>query len=45
MPSSVNKGLEEPVLHLPGLTDKVLSQKGFRHKHGAALISGRASAC
>lgn len=45
VPSSVNKGLEEPGLHLLGLVDKVLSQKGFRHKHGAVLISGRVSAC
>lgn len=38
MPSSVNKGLEEPGLQLPGLTDKVLFQKGFRHKHGLPLF-------
>lgn len=34
MPSSVNKGLKGAGLCLPGLMDKVLSQKGFRHKHG-----------
>lgn len=38
MPSSVNKGLEEPGLHLPGLMDKVLSQKGSGTNTGLPLF-------
>lgn len=38
MPWFVNTALDEPGLRLPRLTDKVLSQKGFRHKQRLPLF-------